>query len=70
VFHPSFSSEGNAWISLPPTPETVTAAAPFQPLARRDLAPEDDVAVPRSLRLQLQPPVESSPLHFAALPNI
>jgi hypothetical protein len=66
----NFSHTEPRWSSLPPASETATAAAPFQSSARRDLGPEDDVAVPHSLRLQLQSPVESSPLHLAALPDI
>jgi hypothetical protein len=54
----------------PSTFDTATAAAPFQSSARRDQDPEDDVEVPRSLRLQLQSPEEAFPLHLATLPNI
>jgi hypothetical protein len=49
---------------------TFTAAAPFQFLVHRGLALDDDVAAPRSLRLQLRPPTKPSPLHFVILPNI
>jgi hypothetical protein len=63
-------SECNDLICLDSSSAAFIAAAPFQFLVHHGLAPEDDVAAPRSLRLQLRPPTESSPLHLVILPNI